>query len=188
LNFEINLNTCNGMSKNDHKIVGQRTNKNLAGKESFKGPRRNRVSSGRALLPDTDGRRVNARRYKDILFGIFAEQGGIEQCSITKQQLVRRYAATSVLAEQLESDLANGMRISVSEHAQLSSTLTRLATRIGLDRCAAPERVIDAPTLNEIAENIQSARADVADGEVLEVQAEPAAAEPYTPKPLWMRG
>jgi hypothetical protein len=38
------------------------------------------------------------------------------------------------LAEALETKLANGEQINIAEHATLSSTLVRLATRIGIDR------------------------------------------------------
>ncbi|MGO8972209.1 MAG: hypothetical protein ACLPTZ_06290 [Beijerinckiaceae bacterium] len=41
-----------------------------------------------------------------------------------------------MLAEQLESRLANGEQIDIAEHATLSSTLVRLAQRIGIDRVA----------------------------------------------------
>ena len=64
------------------------------------------------------------------------DQSGIENCSEARQQLIRRFAAAAVLAEQLESKLANGATIDISEHALLCSTLTRLAMRIGIDRVA----------------------------------------------------
>jgi hypothetical protein len=51
-------------------------------------------------------------------------------------QLVRRFAAAAVLAEQMESRLANGEQIDIQEHALLCSTLTRLAQRIGIERRA----------------------------------------------------
>jgi hypothetical protein len=43
-------------------------------------------------------------------------------------------SAAAVLAEQMESRLANGEEISIERHALLCSTLTRLAQRIGIDR------------------------------------------------------
>jgi hypothetical protein len=48
---------------------------------------------------------------------------------------VRRFAAAAVLAEQMESRLANGEQIDI-QHALLCSTLTRLAQRIGIERRA----------------------------------------------------
>jgi hypothetical protein len=65
--------------------------------------------------------------------------------SEARQQLIRRFAAASVLAEEMEARLANGAQIDINEHATLSSTLVRLASRIGIDRIA---RNI-TPTLNE---------------------------------------
>ena len=41
-----------------------------------------------------------------------------------------------MLAEQAEAKLARGEGIDISEHSQLCSTLTRLASRIGIDRRA----------------------------------------------------
>jgi hypothetical protein len=95
---------------------------------------RSRVSNGKDLLPGIDGRSIIARRYRDISFAIFQDAGGIEQCSEARQQLIRRFAAASVIAEGMEADLVNNKSISIADHVQLSSTLTRLASRIGIDR------------------------------------------------------
>ena len=94
------------------------------------------MTNGTALLPDIDGRSAIARRVKDITSAILADQGGADQCSESRLQLVRRFAAAAVLAEQLESRLANGEQIDIQEHALLCSTLTRLAQRIGIERRA----------------------------------------------------
>jgi hypothetical protein len=97
---------------------------------------RSRMTNGAVLLPDVDGRSAMARRFKDISSAILADQGGAEQCSETRLQLVRRFAAAAVLAEKMESHLANGEQIDIQEHALLCSTLTRLAQRIGIERRA----------------------------------------------------
>jgi hypothetical protein len=97
---------------------------------------RSAVSNGTDTLPDVDGRTIIARRYRDITRAILVDQGGVEHCSESRQQLIRRFAAAAVLAEQLESRLANGEQIDIQEHATLSSTLVRLAARIGIDRVA----------------------------------------------------
>jgi hypothetical protein len=95
---------------------------------------RSRVSNGRELLPNVDGRSLIARRYRDVVGAILADQGGEDRCSESRRQLIRRFAAAAVLAEQLEARLANGEQIDIAEHATLSSTLVRLASRIGIDR------------------------------------------------------
>ncbi len=97
---------------------------------------RSAVSNGRDVLPNIDGRSVIARRYRDITSAILIDQGGEDQCSESRKQLVRRFAAAAVLAEQLEAKLARGEAIDIAEHATLSSTLVRLAQRIGIDRRA----------------------------------------------------
>jgi hypothetical protein len=95
---------------------------------------RSRISNGRDLLPDIDGRSIIARRYRDITSAIMVDQGGADQCSESRKQLIRRFAAAAVLAEQLESRLVSGETIDITEHATLSSTLVRLAQRIGINR------------------------------------------------------
>lgn len=85
---------------------------------------------------DVDGRSVGARRYRDVLGALIADQGGTDQCSESRKQLVRRFAAAAVLAEQLEARLAYGDKIDITAHALLASTLVRIAQCIGIDRPA----------------------------------------------------
>jgi hypothetical protein len=106
---------------------------------------RSRVSNGVDVLPDVDGRSIIARRYRDIQSAIInSDQPG--ELSETRLQLVRRFSAAAVLAEQMESRLANGEQIDVSEHALLVSSLVRIARLIGIDR--VPVDV--SPTLHDI--------------------------------------
>jgi hypothetical protein len=94
------------------------------------------VSNGADVLPNVDGRSLIARRFRDISNAVVADMGGLERCSEAHLQLIRRFAAASVLAEQMESELANGAEIDVSEHALLCSSLVRISTRIGINRHA----------------------------------------------------
>ena len=104
--------------------------------DSRKSHARSRVSNGRDVLPNIDGRSLIARRYRDIVTAVVGDQGGIGHCSESRTQLIRRFAAAAVLAEQMESKLANGEEISIQDHALLCSTLVRVAQRIGIDRRA----------------------------------------------------
>jgi hypothetical protein len=61
-------------------------------------------------------------------------------------QLIRRFAAAAVLAEQMQARLANVEQIDIAEHALLVSTLVRVAQRIGINRVS---RDI-SPTLSDI--------------------------------------
>src|SRR5271170_578037 len=60
---------------------------------------RSRIPNGSKTLPDVDGRSTIARRYRDISSAIVADQGGIDACSESRLQLIRRFAA-ACLAEQ----------------------------------------------------------------------------------------
>jgi hypothetical protein len=121
-------------------IAGELAQRKPIGSKPVRGRKvygRSRISNGHDVLPDVDGRSVIARRYRDIANAIFVDQsGGADQCSEARKQLIRRFAAAAVLAEQMESRLANGEQINIQEHATLSSTLVRLAQRIGIDRVA----------------------------------------------------
>jgi hypothetical protein len=96
---------------------------------------RSAVSNGVDLLPGiVDARCTLARRFRDIVSAIVVDQGGEDRCSESRKQLIRRFAAAAVLAEQMESKLVNGEEINISEHAQLCSSLVRICQRIGINR------------------------------------------------------
>ena len=95
-----------------------------------------RVTNGKEILPGVDWRSATARRYHDIVTIIAVDQGGADRLAEARLQLIRRFAAAAVLAEQMEAAMARGETINVYEHALLSSTLVRLASRIGINRIA----------------------------------------------------
>jgi hypothetical protein len=97
---------------------------------------RSKITNGREVLPDVDGRSAIARRYRDIASAIVVDQGGADACSESRLQLVRRFAAAAVLAEQMEAKLANGEQIDIQQHALLCSSLVRLSNKIGVTRHA----------------------------------------------------
>jgi hypothetical protein len=113
----------------------------VGGKSPHSRPIQNRKPHGRCrltnkkdLLPGVDGRTVVYRRFRDITSQVALDQGGLDQLSEARLQLVRRFAAAAVLAEQLEAALANGQEINIAEHGLLCSTLVRIAQRIGINR------------------------------------------------------
>src|SRR5262249_24050054 len=99
---------------------------------------RSRVSNGAAILPDVAGGSTVDRRYPVIRrqssSDTSADMGGRSHCAEARLKRIRRFAAAAVLAEQMEARLANGHPIDITDHALLSSTLVRLAQRIGIDR------------------------------------------------------
>jgi hypothetical protein len=95
---------------------------------------RSRLANDASLLLDVDMRSALGKRFKDIVRAVLMDQGGPERCAEARTQLVRRFAAQCVMAERLEMKMANGEAIDVLEHCQLTSTLTRVASRIGINR------------------------------------------------------
>jgi hypothetical protein len=87
-----------------------------------------------------------AKRYREIMSAIVVDQGGPNLCSATMLELIRPFSATAVLAEQLEVRLAAGEKFNSAEHCLLSSTLCRLAARIGIRRVP---RSVETPSLRE---------------------------------------
>jgi len=97
---------------------------------------RSRVTNHRDLLPDIDGRSVIARRYRDIVAAVIADQGGLDRMAEARLQLIRRFAACAVLCESQEARMANGEELDLQEYSTLTSTLVRVAQRIGINRTA----------------------------------------------------
>src|ERR1700730_5313850 len=83
---------------------------------------------------ELDARSKVARRFRDICRAIYADQGGEENCAEARLQLIRRFSAACCLAEAMEAKMANGAGINIAEHAALTSTLVKVASRIGVDR------------------------------------------------------
>jgi hypothetical protein len=67
---------------------------------------RSRITNGRGrLLEGLDGRTGLARRYKDIAGLVLADQGGIDNVTQARLQLIRRFAGHCVEAEILEAKM-----------------------------------------------------------------------------------
>src|ERR1700751_2611991 len=71
---------------------------------------RSAITNHRDMLPGIDGRSAGARRYRDLVLEIVADQGGVEHCATARLQLIRRFAAASVIAEGLEAALVEAHR------------------------------------------------------------------------------
>jgi hypothetical protein len=150
----------NGKSARGEGLKAWRQRGGRPKKSAGKAYGRSKLTNVKDSLPDVNGRSVLYRRFKDIARLVAADQGGLDALSEARVQLVRRFAATCVMAEQIEADMCNGLKVSIERHTALSSTLVRLGARIGIDRRAknvtpnltdylelqsAPDRIPDAP-------------------------------------------
>jgi hypothetical protein len=114
---------------------------------------RSRLTNNKDLLPGVDGRSVIYRRFRDIASQVAIDQGGLDQLSEARLQLVRRFSATCVLAEQLEAELANGQEIDVERAYQrlvlneFASSESQFVDMAAWDACVQPSLT---PTLERI--------------------------------------
>jgi hypothetical protein len=86
-----------------------------------------------------------ARRWFDIAANILADQGGADHVSEARLHLVRRLAAVTTMAEQLEAKHVAGDPIDMDKYLSLVNAAVRLSNTIGLSRKAK-----QVPSLSEI--------------------------------------
>jgi len=101
--------------------------------------RRVRRAPSRRAAQDTEVSDIHScfavsRRYGEIVEALVKDQGGADNLSEARLQLVRRFAAYAFLAEQMEAGLMRGDEINVSEHTLVCKMLVQLSQSIGLDR------------------------------------------------------
>ena len=106
---------------------------------------RSRVTNGRTLFVEADGRGPWGRRFRDILAEITNDLGGADLLSEGQRQLARRAATISIACERLEGEAAAGAEINLELYGRLTDRLGRALQRLGLERRA---RDVE-PTLTE---------------------------------------
>jgi len=96
-----------------------------------------RVGSGRSLWfnsGETDHRTQSARRFREIVFSIAADLGGLDSLSEIQRQLVRRHASLSLMAEKMEMSLVKDEEIDVARFMGMTNTLGRVSAALGLSK------------------------------------------------------
>lgn len=92
------------------------------------------AQNGGDVSLNPESRLVMARRYREIASAVLADQGGADQCSESRRQLIKRFATAAVLGEKLAAKVARGEEININEYTSVCGTLVRLARILGLDR------------------------------------------------------
>ena len=77
-------------------------------------------------------------RGLELVAAIEADLGGSDQLSTIERTLVAAYCGACVLLEHLNTQLALGQEINFAQHAQAVTAMTRVASRLGLQRRAKP--------------------------------------------------
>jgi hypothetical protein len=110
---------------------------------------RSAVTNGSAILTDTDGRSLWARRFRDLCALHTADLGGLDQISEGEKALIRRCACLNVELERLETQFADVGQAdlqSLETYQRASNSLRRLLQALGLERRARDV----GPTLSDI--------------------------------------
>lgn len=81
---------------------------------------------------------VVAARYHRIVTAVANDQRRADRLSEVRRQLIYRFAASAVIAEQIEARLARGEKIDVTTHVLICNAMVRIGQMIGLDRQTGP--------------------------------------------------
>jgi hypothetical protein len=101
---------------------------------------RSRVTNGKDLLANVDGRTAAARRYRDLCLSLADDLGGASSLTTAQSALVRQAAAMIVQSEKLQSDVLRGEIVDVEQLTRLANAATRILTRLGLKKTIVQAR------------------------------------------------
>ena len=114
----------------------------------------NGLEHGRLFPHTIDGRSIIARRFKDLVYDIATDLGGVSELSTAELQLVRRGSMLGTLSEQLEAKAASAKeghdlsREDLDRYLAMTNAIRRVFEAIGIKR--RPRDV--SPTLQHYLE------------------------------------
>lgn len=113
-----------------------------------KPPRRRskRATKPQLLVRSRLDGRTNAAKYFDQLVSDIESDLNRDQLSAIERQLIEAFAGAATTLQHLNTQLALGQPIDVSQHAQCVGAMVRVASRLGLSRRAKDV----GPTLSDI--------------------------------------
>ena len=101
--------------------------------------RRHRAVKPQLLTREVLDKRSNAfKLFNRLAADIEADLGGRDQLSTIELTLIEAYVGAAVTLQSLNTRLALGQVIDLSQHAQAVSAMVRVASRLGLQRRARP--------------------------------------------------
>ena len=95
---------------------------------------RSSVTNGKRLFVEHRGDTAWARRFRDVLFEIISDLGGLDVLSEGQKQLARRAATLCITCERMEGKAAAGEEIDLTAYGMLTDRLGRTFARLGLKR------------------------------------------------------
>jgi len=92
-----------------------------------------------------DGRTKARKQFDAIADGIAEDLGGSDRLSTVQRHLVEAFAGCAIAVHAINAKLLLGQPIDLAEHSQITSTLVRLASRLGVERvpCAVNPNMLD---------------------------------------------
>jgi hypothetical protein len=104
---------------------------------------RSRVTNGKELLANIDGRSTEARRYRDLCFSFADDLSGAAGLTESQRALVRQAAALSVQREKLQAAMIRGEDVSDEQMTRVANSLSRTLSRLGRKRVQKPPTVLE---------------------------------------------
>jgi hypothetical protein len=92
---------------------------------------RSRITNGKELLANIDGRSTEARRYRDLCFSFADDCGGAATLTEVQRALVRQAAALTVQSEKLQGAMIRGEAVSDEQMTRVANALSRTLHRLG---------------------------------------------------------
>ena len=103
-------------------------------KKRNRGTRPTRAKAPLLTLDQLDQRTAAANYFTQLAAAIEGDLGGRDQLSAIELTLVEAYVGAAVTLQHLNTKLALGQEIDLSQHAQCVSAMVRVASRLGLSR------------------------------------------------------
>jgi hypothetical protein len=97
---------------------------------------RSRVTNGKELLANIDGRSTEARRYRDLCFSFADDCGGAAGLTEVQRALVRQAAALTVQSEKLQGAMIRGEAVDDEQMTRVANALSRTLSRLQRKRSA----------------------------------------------------
>lgn len=104
---------------------------------------RSRITNGKQLLANIDGRSAEARRYRDLAMSFADDLGGSACLTEAQRALVRQAAALSVQSERLQGAMLRGEEVSDEQMTRVANSLARTLQRLGIRKRA--DRKLSVP-------------------------------------------
>lgn len=95
---------------------------------------RSKVTNGRNLFVDSDGRGAWARRFRDLCALHVEDLGGSSVLSEAQGSLIRRAATLEVELERREGQLAKGDEVDLDAYSRTAGHLRRILETLGIER------------------------------------------------------